>query len=172
MSSIEYADMFLKVQESNNAPYHMFSFDIKESKKMIPTKRMLAQYDLFTLADLIYEELLKLEKRFNRKILLEKEELNNTTELLKDNPFVFGDALVVSIYNGSLSSDEMYSLFDNLKGELNSDYEFNRADALYETNDYSEGATKLYRGYCAQLLMELHKEHYKNVAKKLSKIKR
>jgi hypothetical protein len=172
MSSIEYADMFLKVQESNNALYHMFSFDIKDSKKMPPTKRLLAQYDLFTLGDLIYEELLKLEKRFNRKILLEKGELNNTVGLMKDNPFVFGDALVVTIYKDSLTRDQMYTLFNEFKDSMGIDYDFNISDALYETNDYGEGAHKLYRGYCAQLLMELHKDKYKDVKKKLRKIKR
>ena len=172
MSSIEYSDMFLKVQELGDAPYHMFSFDIKDSRKMPPTKRLLAQYDLFLLSDLFKQELLNLEKDLNRKILLEESELKNTTELLKDNPFVFGDALVVTIYKDSLTVNNMCMLFNRLKDELKIKYDFNIAEALYETNDYGEGAHKLYRGYCAQILMELHKDNYKNVKKKLRKIKR
>lgn len=171
MSSIEYADMFLKVQESNNAPYHMFSFDIKDSKKMSQSDRLLAQYDLFLLQGFIKEELLNLENS-NKKILLKKDELNNIVGLMKENPFVFGDTLVVTIYKDSLTSDQMYMIFNRLKEELGIEYDFNMADALYETNDYGEGAHKLYRGYCAQILMELHKEHYKSVVKKLSRIKK
>lgn len=172
MSSSEYTDMFLKVQETNNAPYHMFSFDIKDCKKMGPTKRWLAQYDLFLLGDLLKEELEKLENSLGRKILLGENELGNLEGLMKDNPFVFGDSLVITIYKDSLSRDQMYTLFNEFKDGMGIDYDFNTSDALYETNDYGEGAHKLYRGYCAQILMELHKDNYKNVKKKLRKIKR
>ena len=172
MSSIEYTDMFLKVQELGDAPYHMFSFDIKDSQKMSSTKRMVAQYDLYLLLDLFKKELQKLEKDLNRKILLEESELNNTTELLKDNPFVFGDALVVTIYKDSLTINDMCMLFNRLKDELKIKYDFNIAEALYETNNYDEGNEKLYRGYCAQILMELHKDQYKGVARELRSIKR
>ena len=48
MSSREYNDMFLKCQKT--APYHVFTFDIVDSKKMDKETRNKAQYKMRALA--------------------------------------------------------------------------------------------------------------------------
>ena len=47
--------------------------------------------------------------------------------------------------------------------------EFHISDGYYETNEYKEGNTKLYRGYCLQILEKYHKPE---VQKELKKVKK
>ena len=47
--------------------------------------------------------------------------------------------------------------------------EFHIADGYYETNDYGEGGTKFFRGYCIQTLETLHKP---DVKKEIQRVKR
>lgn len=49
--------------------------------------------------------------------------------------------------------------------------ELHISDGYYETNEYGEGNTKLYRGYCLQILEKIHKqevqEELENVKNKM-----
>ena len=46
------------------------------------------------------------------------------------------------------------------------------ADGYSETNNYEEGNEKYFRGYCIDLLSNLHKDYNKEVRKALQKQKR
>lgn len=46
---------------------------------------------------------------------------------------------------------------------------FNIADGYYETNEYEEGGTKLYRGYCLETVANLQKPKVQKELKKLNK---
>ena len=49
-------------------------------------------------------------------------------------------------------------------------FDFHIADGYYETNNWVEGKDKYFRGYCIDLLSNLHKDYNKEVRKKLKKI--
>ena len=54
MSSFEYYDLFLKSQ--NNGEYHMFTFDLKDSKKMNSNDRLDAMYKMRHMLKDIYNK--------------------------------------------------------------------------------------------------------------------
>ena len=61
MSSYEYNDMLLKCQKT--APYHVFTFDIVDSKKMDQEERVNAQYKFAKLILLNYKMIEYIEKK-------------------------------------------------------------------------------------------------------------
>lgn len=166
MSSFEYQDLFLNAQYNKDAKYHMFCFDIVSSSKMNTEKRISAQYDLIFFISEFKKEINKLEKKYNKKILIDEKEISSCFDLNTD-PCIVGDTFVITIYNSSASREEILSIFNNLVSSRKIDYSFHIADGLYETNNYREGGSKLYRGYCMQILSSLNKDKYSSVAKKM-----
>ena len=73
-----------------------------------------------------------------------------------------------TIYKDSLDKEVIYYLYEKYKEELKIDFNFHVADGFYETNDYCEGQTKYFRGYCIELLSVLDNP---NIKKELTKIK-
>lgn len=69
-----------------------------------------------------------------------------------------GDTIGLTILRDTLTEDEVYSLFDQTKKELNITYDFHYANGYYETDLYAEGGTKLYRGYIIPMLSTQHKK--------------
>ena len=67
MSTYEYNDLFLKCQ--NTGKYHVFTFDIVNSKNMSIETRRNAQPKLVSLMFKIYEEIQNIEKKSTLKIL-------------------------------------------------------------------------------------------------------
>ena len=53
MSTPEYNELFLNCQSTGM--YHVFTFDIKDSKKMEPSDRLKAQYKLLELDMMMYK---------------------------------------------------------------------------------------------------------------------
>lgn len=166
-----YLDLFLKCQEKGK--YRIFTFDIKNSKQM--KNRYQAQVQIFNLIDNIYSDLKQLEIKLNKKILLDEEgythytEVNNGGFAFKYEPFNIGDMVGLTIYNGSIDTDIVYEIFEKNKKQLNIDFDFNINSGVYETDDYGQGNKECFRGYCIQIVSNLHKEEYKNVRKSMEK---
>ena len=175
MSTHKYNDLFLKCQDTGK--YHVFTFDIKESKKMILPVRQIAQYKLVKLNLLMYQEIEKLEKKENRKILVFEEDCTKFGEArksvfgVKQEPFLLGDLMGFTVYRGTITRDEVIKIYEKYRKELDIDFEFHLADGYYETNKYEEGSEKYFRGYCIDLLSNLHKDYNNDIRKKLEKKK-
>jgi len=168
MSTFEYNDLFLKCQ--SNGKYHVFTFDIKDSKKIDSKNREILQHKLIELILTMYKMLKHKEKKENKKILVFEKDFTHLEENKKTNgfglkvePFILGDVIGLTVYRDSISNIEILELFDKLRKELNINYEFHINDGYYETNDWIEANTKYFRGYCIDLLSNLHKSYYEKV---------
>lgn len=175
MSTHEYNDLFIKCQTTGK--YHVFTFDIKGSKKMEITERAQTQYKLIELNLMMYKMIQEKEKTENRKILVFEEGFSKFGEYrlnefgCKQEPFLFGDLIGFTVYRDSITNNEVIEIFNKCKNALNIDFEFHLADGYYETNNWLEGNEKYFRGYCIDLLSNLHKPLYKDVRKELKKVK-
>jgi len=176
MSYEEYNDMFLKCQDTGK--YHVFTFDIVGSKNMDDKTRYEAQLLLFELAGLIYLKLKSIESRTKKRILIYEDSFCNMFDSntkshsgfgIRSEPLIYGDMLAITIYRDSISKKEMIDLFNTCKKLIGLTCDFHYADGYYETNEWSEGKEKYYRGYCIQLLSELHKPSNKNIRKLILK---
>ncbi len=164
MSTDEYNNMFLKCQSTGI--YHMFTFDIKNSKSMTNEQRFIAEKKLYRLLLDIYNYLQKLETKIGKKIVLEKELLKDEV-WSKEEPFFVGDAGEITIYRDSISDEEFINIFNNFKEKEEFDYELHMNDGYYETNHWNEGNTKYARSYCFEFLTNMHKPKYDGLRKRL-----
>lgn len=173
MSTSEYHDLYLKCQ--NTGIYHVFTFDIVKSKNMTIEYRAAVQSKLYELMQKMYEEIQNIEKKTNKKILVFEEDFYSTFEPvrrgfgLKQEPFIIGDMFGFTVYRDSISNETIYYIFEKYKEELGIDFDFHLANGYYETNDYTEGGTKYFRGYCIDVLSNFHK---KEMQKELEDTKR
>ena len=122
----------------------------------------------------IYKRIKEKEQQENKRILVFEKDFVHIGEQtkgfgLKQEPFIVGDFVGLTTYRDSISNEEVLNIFKEEKEKLNLDVEFHVADGYYETNDYSEGNTKYFRGYCIDLLMRLHKKEYKEIREKVLK---
>lgn len=172
MSTYEYHDLFLKCQDTGL--YHVFTFDMVNSKNMSIEYRKNAQPKLISLMLKIYEKIKNIEKRTNKKILVFEDGFYSTFDHvrrgfgLKQEPFIIGDMFGFTVYRDSISTETIYYLYEKYKKELGIDFDFHLANGYYETNDYSEGSTKYFRGYCIDVLSNYHK---KEMQKELEDLK-
>lgn len=156
MSYNEYNDMINRSQ--NNGLYHMFTFDIKNSRSMNKNELITAEKKLYKIAKDMFIIIKKLEKIMNEKILLESHLCSGQLGFLdKQDPICFSDAIGITIYRNSLPDAYINGLFNALKKEYNLDCDIHYADGYYETNEYNKGGYQYYRGYCFQYLTSLHK---------------
>lgn len=167
MSFEEYDDLYLLAQNNSNAKYHMFSYDICGSREMKDLKT--AEVLMRKLAYNMIKDILLIEKSLNRKILVQEKGyvtiINNFQTVYslkgfarKEQPLFLGDAFAITIYNGSLSEEQVNNIFENNKQKLNINYNFHKANCLYETDSYEEGNTKYFRSYAFQKLTTMHKK--------------
>lgn len=170
-----YNNLFLNCQTTGK--YRVFTFDIKNSKKMDKRSRYIGQYELITLAERIYSDIKELEKVLKRKILLNEEGYGHFFDTSVQNdfafkyePFIYGDMMGFTIYNGSLDSEIIYKIFEKNKRELNIQFDFNINSGVYETDNYGLGTELCFRGYCIQIVSNLHKPENKKLKEKLEKI--
>lgn len=122
----------------------------------------------------IYKRIEQKEQQENKRILVFESDFVSIGEQtkgfgLKQEPFIVGDFVVLTTYRDSISNEEILNIFKEEKEKLNLDVEFHIADGYYETNNYEEGNTKYFRGYCIDLLMRLHKKEYKKIREKIFK---
>ncbi len=163
MSTFEYNDLYLLCQDTGG--YHMFTFDIVNSKKMDVSTRRIAQEKSIKLIKSIYQVLTELQDKLGRKILVFEDgfvdfdsQLPRYEFGMKQEPFVLGDVFGFTIYRDSLDKDTILSIYEYFKCSLDIDFEYHLADGYYETNNYVEGGTKYFRGYCVDILSTLHKK--------------
>ena len=175
MSTFEYNDLFLKCQETGK--YHVFIFDIVESKKMNPEKRYAAQIKIIELISMVYKKIEIKQIKENKKILVFEDGFTKLGERMKkefgykQEPFLLGDLIGLTVYRDTISSDEVINIFNNCKKILNVDFDFHMADGYYETNNWNEANNKYFRGYCIDLLSKLHKPDNEKIRKSLIKQK-
>ena len=174
MSTSEYNDLYLKCQETGR--YHMFVFDMVDSKKMSFPFRRKAQVQMVQLMRNMYRNIQEIEYLTNKKILVFEDdfvEFDSGKSFngfgFKQEPFIFGDTFGFTIHRDSLDKDFIYYLYEKNKQELGIEFDFHLADGYYETNDYVEGRDKYFRGYCLDLLSTLHKSTTKKDLEKLKK---
>ena len=163
MAYEEYNDLLIKAQHENSE-YRVFTFDIIGSKNMSKYDRYIAQYDIIFLIERVYADIKELEKTLNIEILIKEPGFGSffDTNIQNDfsyryEPFLFGDTIGLTIYNGSVDPLIIYEIFDYNKEEMNLKYDFHKCNLLYQTNDYHEGNTKYFRGYAIHAAEELHK---------------
>lgn len=163
MSTVEYDDLFNGCQDRGE--YHVFTFDIMNSKSLPNEERKLLQEKLIKLMMRMYSEIQDIENKTKSKILVFEDDFVSFVSKerpegfgLKQEPFILGDAFGFTVYRDSIDKDLVYSLFEDGKRLENIDNEFHVSDGYYETNDYGEGNLKYFRGYCIDKLMNLHKE--------------
>ena len=154
MSTFEYYDMFRERQDKGK--YHMFVFDIVNSKKMDLQTRINATYQMEKLMLNMYNTI---------KLIEERQKRDRNFGLLYE-PFLFADSFGITIHKNSLSKEKFLNIYQNHKQELNIDFNFHIADGFYETNKWEEGADLLFRGYCIDILSTSHKDYIKELIKK------
>lgn len=172
MSTYEYYDMFINKQNKGN--YHMFVFDIIDSKKMPKETRYNATIQMQELMYKIYNKIKEIEKYSKTKILVinideivpyeERKKVNNKFGMLFE-PFLFADTFGFTIYRNSLPKEIILSIYKIYKQELNITFDFHIADAYYETNKWEEGNEYFFRGYCMDILSNYHKDYNKHLKK-------
>lgn len=173
MSTSEYIDMFTERQDKGI--YHMFVFDIVNSKKMKPETRKNAQIQMKELMNKIYNEIKQIEVLSQEKILVmdidsivpyeEQQKVRYKFGMLFE-PWIFGDTFGFTIYRNSLPKEVILSIYKKYKQKLNIPFDFHIADGYYETNKYEEGSDLFFRGYCIDILSNYHKDYYKHIRKK------
>lgn len=171
MSTYEYNDLFYKCQSIGI--YHVFIFDIKDSKKM--ENRDVAQVKLIQLLLMMYSKIQEKELLHNKRILVFEEDFTHYSESklnsfgYKQEPFIYGDMVGFTVYRDSISNEEVINVFNQSKEIVGIDFGFHLADGYYETNNYEEGNTKYFRGYCIDFLSNLHKSYNDNLRKSVLK---
>lgn len=173
MSAYEYNDLFLKCQQTGL--YHMFTFDIKNSKSIENGNwRMISQFRLILN---IYRRIKEKEVLENKKILVFEEDFchlgegRNSEFGFKEEPFVYGDMVGLTVYRNSITREEVLKIFKEEKEYLQIDFDFHISDGYYETNNWILGNEKYFRGYCMDLLSNMHKPYNEDIRKELIKQK-
>ncbi len=181
MSYDEYLDLFILAQKNTDAMYYVVSFDTVNSKLLSKDKREALKNNIFSIVKYVYEKLLQKEKELNRQVVIHDERFytpwsNEALVSLNHNyldPSIFGDNFAFTIFRDTVSKDEIVEWVNECKRKLNMEEEFHIADGYYETNNYGEGGSKLYRGYCLQILERFHKPElqlrFKRVQKRLER---
>ena len=170
MSTNEYNDLFIKAQK--DGPYHMFVFDMINSRSYDKEARQVAMEKTESLMMHIYDHLQILEMSSNKKILVFEEGFSHYWDNkylndfgLKIEPFIFGDSFGFTILRDSLSEEEVYNIFNYYHDRLNIDIPYHFANGYYETNDYAKGDILYHRSYCLDTLSNYHKKYEDNYTK-------
>ncbi|NLC47967.1 MAG: hypothetical protein GX758_01225 [Tenericutes bacterium] len=152
MSYDEYYDMYKKAQLTGK--YHLFIFDIVNSRLYKQEIEYIEETSMLLFLD-VYKRIKNLEEEKNITIL---HNIKNKDEPFANEPFKFGDLYGFTIIRGSVSSSEIYNIVEEEKERYNIYWAFHQKDGFYETDNYSEGNKKYYRGYCIAQLETLSKE--------------
>lgn len=163
MSYNEYINMF-KLAQKKECPFRAFMFDVVNSRnnqEYLSTKNT----KFFKLLNCVYFLLQKEEEKTNKAILL-KGKNNAKYSLGKKvingnnyNPMHMGDMVTFFVYNNSITTNQMLKIFISALKICKITYSFHFNTGVYETNNYSQGKTKLYKGYMPQILEVLSKKN-------------
>lgn len=173
MSAGEYYNLFLKCQSTGR--YQIITFDLVNSKGISSCERRVIQEKLIKLIQEMYLEINKLSEDNNKKILVFEEDFIHLWDNkkmqgfgMKSEPFILGDMVGFTVYRDSVTGEYIISLFNQLKEKYEINNNFHINTGYYETNDYCQGNELFFRGYCIEIISNLHKEEYK---KRLKMIK-
>ena len=162
MSYSEYLDLF-RVAQTKECPYRAFTFDVVNSRNQLQYLNKKETHD--NVLKYVYTLLEKEEKKIKMPILL-KDEFNLKPVPLKNrldgniyNFMVLGDMATYFVHNGSISTSRMIEIFVEALNEFNINYSFHFCTGVYETNNYAEGGTLLYKGYMPQILEKISKNN-------------
>ena len=127
MSTFEYNDLFLLAQDTGK--YHMFTFDIVNSKKMDTATRRIAQDKLIKLMKSMYALIQEIQEKTGKQILVFEEgfvTFDDGAPLdgfgFKQEPFVLGDVFGFTIYRDSLDKDTILWIYEYFRNSLNIDF--------------------------------------------------
>lgn len=183
MSEDRFLRLFMQAQKNEQAPYYVVSFDVVNCKSLTDDENYVMHIYIDIIMKYVYKKLLESEKVLNKQVVVKEERwirgwkeipipnpipmLENTivpTPALVEyrmsftkDPYVFGDCFQFTVLRDTVSKDQIVEWVYECKKMLNMNHEFHIADGYYETNEYEEGNTKLYRGYCLQILEKYHK---------------
>lgn len=154
--------MFYNAQKKD-CPYRAFVFDVVDSRHQ---EQYRVEYEnhhacMDYVADLLEKEglstgkIVLLKDEFNYRELIGNAKLNGNLQ----NPMRLGDMIAYFVYNGSINNERMIQLFVDALNKFNINYSFHFSTGVYETNDYGEGGTKLFKGYMAGLLEDISKNN-------------
>ncbi len=177
MAYEEYFDLYLKAQENPDAPYYMVSFDVIGSQQMTAEENIQMHENHNIIMQFVYNKLLESEKILNKQVVIKDERFfkpwDRSSGLTWNgnymDPFRLGDCFQFTVYRDTISKEQIIEWVNYCAKKLNMNEEFHIADGYYETNDYGEGGTKFFRGYCIQTLETLHKP---DVKKEIQRVKR
>jgi hypothetical protein len=163
MSYYEYFDMFHEVQKIDNCPYRAFMFDVINSRNQADYCKFFEKHH--ECMEYVYTLLEREEQLVGTKILLKDK--NNKHQMDMDslrngnlrNPMRLGDMVTYFVYNGSITIERMIELFSEGLNKYKINYPFHFATGVYQTNDYGQGDTLLYKGYMPQILENLSKRN-------------
>ena len=66
--------------------------------------------------------------------------------------------IAIFVYNNSITIERMINIFSQELDKKGINYPFHFNTGIYETNDYGEGGSKMYKGYMPQILEDKSKE--------------
>ena len=156
MSFDEYQDMYEKCQDY--APYHMFLYDLKNSKQITDPRR---QQQLKNLLYHVYHKIEKLEQKTHQVILHRSPLFSSHSFGYLQEPFLIdGDTIGFTVLRGQIDEELVDFIFEETKKELQIPYEFHKAHGFYETDEYAEGNHLYFRGYLIQELNTKHKKKF------------
>lgn len=173
MSYNEYIDMYIKTQKKD-CLYRAFTFDVVNSRNQQEYLNNKNK-NYFEFLTYVYS-LLELEEQKTGKQILLKDEFNRKQIMLNDefnsklrksggyingnnyNPMILGDMVTFFVYNHSITKERMLQIFAKGLKDFNIGYPFHFKTGVYQTNNYSEGGTKLYKGYMPQILESQSKD--------------
>ena len=164
MSVEEYYDLYLSAQNNPDAPYHVISFDIVNSKQY--KDRYSLQKKINSLIRRVYIHLLIIEIELKKQILIKDKRFIHPWDwnaIRSGNfidPLIYGDCFQITVLRNSISKDDIINLVNLYKKELNIDVDFHISDGYYETNEIEESTYKCYRADCLKILESNHKEEY------------
>ena len=171
MSYQEYLDLFFETQKKE-CPYRAFSFDIKNCRTLEEYQNNFMDYHnaMEYLHSLIEQE----EIITNHQILLRDENNMNyySSKNIRNgnttNPMICGDQTSFFVYNGLISTQRILELFRMALKKYNITYSFHFETGVYQTNDYGQGSTKMYKGYMPHILEHISKKNNKLISQSIN----
>ena len=154
MSYEEYRNEFKIAQKNIDAPYKMFVFDLKGSKKMDDYTRYDAQKKSIKTLKMLAKALYDIEAKTGKRILLCDERVNLNLDFSLSNPNTSnpcvnaGDSFAISIFNGTCSDKQIIDLFVDIAKKIENNYAYYVSIGNFETTNYVLANKKCYIGYC------------------------
>lgn len=174
MAYQEYFDLYLSAQNNPEAPYYVVSFDTVNSKIMTEEERAILQRNINIIVQYVYNKLCDSEDKLQKEVVIKDKRFIRPWDFKATNwnrtfidPLIYGDTFQFTVLRDTISKEKIIEWVNTCMEHLCMEEDFHIADGYYETNEYNEGNTKFYRGYCLQTLESLHKPQTKNELQKI-----